>query len=559
MLKNNTLKIFKYLILPTIITSKILATEISTEELSKIIVLSNKLTNTNQITKFEQINDPQDLDAKNKNIKLEQEDSNIANQKTKLEQENNSLNTNIINPESELTTILVSTDNQQDNTTITKAGGTVTTSNDFVAINRLVKTANTTTQVSDSGITIDNYNNMSGVNSLTVPAGSTSAPSIVFPGVGTNTGFYSPSSDIIGVSAQGSNIATISNAGVALNANKTFYVNSPCTVNNSSQFNNPVTLNGSTTFNAPTTFATGTTTFDGTTTIYGPATLSGTNTISGAINSSSTLSIPNGGSASSPAIKFNGLANTGIYSSTNNVSVSTDGAQRINFATGAVTIPANNILTVPAGSAASPSIQFSGSTNTGLSCQTANTISFDTSATERANISSSSLSMSVPINMNNNNISNANTITASTINASGINVTGVNFSGNVSLNSGSNLNASQTGFTRICPTQFTVTNGSLADLSASSNSTNYDVFYINGNSITSAQLVVGKNFPVGTLKAIVNGSTAGQSFIGYAATGAFKNVAGQSYNSYPLSVYCGHGAILMCTDSENGYWTPIAQ
>ncbi len=43
-------------------------------------------------------------------------------------------------------------------------------------------------------------------------------------------------------------------------------------------------------------------------------------------------------------------------------------------------------LTVPAGSAASPSIKFSGSTNTGISAATANTLSFDTNGIERIHI-----------------------------------------------------------------------------------------------------------------------------------------------------------------------------
>ncbi|HSC25135.1 MAG TPA: tail fiber domain-containing protein, partial [Candidatus Babeliales bacterium] len=44
-------------------------------------------------------------------------------------------------------------------------------------------------------------------------------------------------------------------------------------------------------------------------------------------------------------------------------------------------------LIIPAGTAAAPSIQFTGSTNTGLSSATANTLSFDTNGVERMNIS----------------------------------------------------------------------------------------------------------------------------------------------------------------------------
>ena len=50
-------------------------------------------------------------------------------------------------------------------------------------------------------------------------------------------------------------------------------------------------------------------------------------------------------------------------------------------------------LTHPAGTAAAPSIQFTGSTNTGFSAATANTLSFDTNGTERMNISTTNISL----------------------------------------------------------------------------------------------------------------------------------------------------------------------
>ena len=46
-------------------------------------------------------------------------------------------------------------------------------------------------------------------------------------------------------------------------------------------------------------------------------------------------------------------------------------------------------LTLPAGTAAAPSLQFTGSTNTGLSTPTANALSFDINGTEAININSS--------------------------------------------------------------------------------------------------------------------------------------------------------------------------
>ena len=58
-------------------------------------------------------------------------------------------------------------------------------------------------------------------------------------------------------------------------------------------------------------------------------------------------------------------------------------------------------LTVPAGTAATPSIQFTGSTNTGISVPTANTLSFDTNGVERMNISTAGITMLSPFIMSN--------------------------------------------------------------------------------------------------------------------------------------------------------------
>jgi len=48
-------------------------------------------------------------------------------------------------------------------------------------------------------------------------------------------------------------------------------------------------------------------------------------------------------------------------------------------------------LTMPAGTTANPSIQFTGSVDTGITAQTANTLSFDTNGTERMNISTTAI------------------------------------------------------------------------------------------------------------------------------------------------------------------------
>ena len=57
----------------------------------------------------------------------------------------------------------------------------------------------------------------------------------------------------------------------------------------------------------------------------------------------------------------------------------------------------NNAFVVPAGTAASPSLKFSGSTNTGISAATANTLSFDTNGVEGMNISTTLINALLPL------------------------------------------------------------------------------------------------------------------------------------------------------------------
>lgn len=58
-------------------------------------------------------------------------------------------------------------------------------------------------------------------------------------------------------------------------------------------------------------------------------------------------------------------------------------------------------LTHPAGSAAAPSIQFTGSTNTGFSAATANTISIDTNGVERMSVSTTAITTVLPLVLTN--------------------------------------------------------------------------------------------------------------------------------------------------------------
>jgi hypothetical protein len=71
-------------------------------------------------------------------------------------------------------------------------------------------------------------------------------------------------------------------------------------------------------------------------------------------------------------------------------SVSTSSKISINSATNVFPayfdLASSNALVLPTGSAASPSLKFNGSTNTGISAATANTLSFDTAGVERMNI-----------------------------------------------------------------------------------------------------------------------------------------------------------------------------
>lgn len=90
------------------------------------------------------------------------------------------------------------------------------------------------------------------------------------------------------------------------------------------------------------------------------------------------------GTAAAPSIQFSGSTNTGISAPTvNTLSFDTNGAERMSVnSTG---------LTVQAGTAAAPSIQFSGSTNTGISAATANRLSFDANGIEQMSISTAAV------------------------------------------------------------------------------------------------------------------------------------------------------------------------
>ncbi|EKD45561.1 MAG: hypothetical protein ACD_69C00230G0001, partial [uncultured bacterium] len=111
--------------------------------------------------------------------------------------------------------------------------------------------------------------------------------------------------------------------------------------------------------------------------------------ITGALNVTGATNFATGvtfaaASAANPSIKFAGSTNTGLSAATaNTLSFDTSGTEKMNIdSAGTVTVNTGPLV-VPARTAASPSIQFTGGTNTGFSSATANRISFDTSATEK--------------------------------------------------------------------------------------------------------------------------------------------------------------------------------
>ncbi|MGB8467931.1 MAG: hypothetical protein WCE21_02915 [Candidatus Babeliales bacterium] len=78
-------------------------------------------------------------------------------------------------------------------------------------------------------------------------------------------------------------------------------------------------------------------------------------------------------------------ATTATSANTANAIVARDASG--NFSAGTITASLMGAVTLPAGTAAVPSLQFTGSSNTGLSAATANRLSFDTSGAERMSIS----------------------------------------------------------------------------------------------------------------------------------------------------------------------------
>lgn len=94
------------------------------------------------------------------------------------------------------------------------------------------------------------------------------------------------------------------------------------------------------------------------------------------------------GSAAAPSYTFIGDTNTGLYSSgADSVSTVTGGTVRTTFNSTGTTVN-NGVLAVPTGSAAAPSITFTGDTNTGIYRSAADQINLTTNGVSRMMISS---------------------------------------------------------------------------------------------------------------------------------------------------------------------------
>jgi hypothetical protein len=115
----------------------------------------------------------------------------------------------------------------------------------------------------------------------------------------------------------------------------------------------------------------------------------GTLDVTGATTLDSTLTVPLG-SAAAPTVRFTGDTNTGIYSpSADQVAVATNGTQRLTVDTAATTstLP----IVHPLGAVGTPSITFTGDLNTGFWSPTADTLAASTNGSERLRITSAGL------------------------------------------------------------------------------------------------------------------------------------------------------------------------
>ena len=201
---------------------------------------------------------------------------------------------------------------------------------------------------------------------LQLPAGTTGAPSLVFTG-STTTGL-SATSDNLSISTGATERFKVSSAGtVSING-----FTSAGVVHNdaSGNLSSSLIVNGD---------------IDNTANISDTK-LATISTAGKVANSATTATSSNTASA---IVARDASGNFTAGTITANLTGSVTGAASLNVLKAGDTM--TGALTVPAGTSASPTLKFSGSTNTGLSAQTSNTISFSTNSSERLNIGAGGL------------------------------------------------------------------------------------------------------------------------------------------------------------------------
>ncbi|EKE02621.1 MAG: hypothetical protein ACD_20C00352G0001, partial [uncultured bacterium] len=162
--------------------------------------------------------------------------------------------------------------------------------------------------------------------------------------------------------------------------------------------------------------STSTTNFSGPLNVTGATTLRDTLTatginantlnVTGASNLNSSLNVAGTttfatGTVTTPSLTFNGSTSSGIYSpTTDQVAVSAQGAQRMLFASGSISIPTGNVLAIPSGSAASPSLTFASDTNTGIYNSAADEITLVSNGAKRVEVSNNYTTLNNGLNLN---------------------------------------------------------------------------------------------------------------------------------------------------------------
>jgi hypothetical protein len=125
----------------------------------------------------------------------------------------------------------------------------------------------------------------------------------------------------------------------------------------------------------------------------GSVTIPGNLLVAGSVTGSITF---DNGSAALPALRFTNDPDTGIYlAGTNELAISTGGTQRLTTTTTAVTSTLPVIH--PLGAAATPSLTFTGDTNTGIYSPGADQVAISTNGTQRLTTDTAAVTSTLPV------------------------------------------------------------------------------------------------------------------------------------------------------------------